>query len=40
MIANTLIKCATELSAKRSELVNAEEGMDDKKKRLGAFHLD
>jgi len=35
VIANTLIKCATELSAKRSELVNAEEGMDDKKKRLG-----
>lgn len=40
VVANTLIKCATELSAKRQELVNAEEGLEEKKKRLGRTHRE
>eukprot|EP00656_Telonema_subtile_P032711 TRINITY_DN3595_c0_g2_i4.p1 TRINITY_DN3595_c0_g2~~TRINITY_DN3595_c0_g2_i4.p1 ORF type:complete len:874 (+),score=323.80 TRINITY_DN3595_c0_g2_i4:92-2713(+) len=40
VVANTLIKCATELSNKRNELVNAEEGLQDKQKRLARTHRE
>jgi len=35
VVSNTLIKCANELSFKRTSLVNAEAGLDEKRKRLG-----
>jgi len=40
VVSNTLIKCATELSLKRTMLINVESGLDEKKKRLGLTHRE
>jgi len=40
VVANTLIKCATELSTKRAHLVQAEQDLDDKKKRLARTYRE
>merc|ERR1711988_593460 len=40
VVSNTLIKCATELQLKRAALVNAEDELEEKKKRLGRTHRE
>jgi len=40
VVSNTLIKCATELQGKRGALVNAEDDLHEKKKRLARTHRE